>query len=119
MKYTLTIVVSLMIWMGCSEPPITTNAELAGTWKGVETLRSGKVQPYIPFSFSFNTDSTYTYKGGSYTEEGTFLINGTKLITTAEGDLEKQVEVAKIANDTLILNMNDAGTDMRMILVKQ
>lgn len=119
MKYFSAIVIALTMTIGCAEEPVTTNAELQGSWTGVEIKRNDLVQPYIDFSFNFALDSTYTYKGGNHTEKGTYLISGNKLITQAEGDLEKQVEIEKVTSDTLLLNMNDAGTAMKMLLVKE
>lgn len=119
MKYILLTLTTALLWVGCAEEPVTTMAELEGDWKGIEIKQNGSVQNLIDFSFKFNTDSTYTYKGGSYKEKGVYSIQGNKLITHAEGDLEKQVEITKIANDTLVLNMNDAGTAMIMTLLHQ
>ena len=40
-----------------------------------------------------------------------------KLVTVAEGDLEKKVQIEKITADTLVMLMNDRGTEMKLILL--
>ena len=119
MKYTLLTLATTLFWIGCAEEPVTSMSELEGSWKGIEIKQNGSVQNLIDFGFKFNTDSTYTYKGGSYKEVGVYSIQGNKLITHAEGDLEKQVQITKINADTLVLDMNDAGTAMVMTLVHE
>lgn len=119
MKNLLLVAATTLFMASCAEAPIATLDQIEGDWKGVEIKQNGSVQNLIDFGFKFNSDSTYTYKGGSYKEQGVFSIQGNKLITHAEGDLEKQVQITKITADTLVLDMNDAGTAMVMTLVHQ
>lgn len=97
------------------------NDQLYGHWQtiswttaGVETLGDD-----ANIAFQFNDDDTYTLKADeALQEEGVYRLSGTKLYTTAEGKIEKMVEVQLSGTDTLTMDMNRSGTAETMILVK-
>lgn len=118
--YTLAIAAFILFATSCETKPAFEPALFEGSWKcavlytdGVENLNPQTI------IFDFNLDSTYSYTGGSYTEEGKWWLEGDKLVTAAQGDLEKKVQIEKINADTLVMNMNDRGTDMKLILLQQ
>lgn len=118
--YTLAIAALLLFVTSCETAPKYERALFEGAWKCV-TLFSDGVENVNPQTiiFDFNLDSTYNYTGGSYTETGKWYLEGDKLVTVAEGDLEKKVQIEKITADTMIMKMNDRGTDMTLILLPQ
>lgn len=118
--YAIAITAFMLFATSCETKPAFEPALFEGAWKcsvlyndGVENLNPQTI------IFDFKLDSTYSYVGGSYTETGKWWLEGDKLVTAAEGDLEKKVQIEKITADTLIMNMNDRGTDMKLILLPQ
>ena len=110
---------ALLLSCGNSKEQTETHRKLKGKWSGVEVTVNGEPQQGFVVGFNFDTDTSYSYRGGAYEEKGSYYLDGNKLYTQAEGDLEKKVEIAKITDDSLFLNMNQAGADMRMILVRE
>lgn len=96
------------------------NEDVFGSWKaisweaaGIETLGED-----ANVTFTFNEDDTYVASSGSSSEKGTYRLMETNLYTNAEGQVEKMVEIKLPSIDTMIMNMNRAGTEETMILVK-
>lgn len=118
--YTLAASALLLFATSCETAPKYDRALLEGAWNCVALFTNGveNVNPQT-IIFDFNLDSTYNYTGGSYTETGTWYLEGNKLVTIAEGDLEKKVQLEKLTADTMIMKMNDRGTDMTLILLPQ
>lgn len=69
-------------------------------------------------NFNFETDK-YQYKGGDHKEKGTWKIKGLNLVTQVEGLLAKEVEITRLSQDTLIIDMVDNGIPMTMYLAKE
>ena len=114
------LLVALIAAVSCGETE-NNNEQIHGNWHaiswtaaGIETLEQG-----ASVTFEFNDDDTYAAKSGAtMQEEGIYRLSGTKLYTTAKGQIEKMVEVELSGTDTLMMNMNRSGTAETMILVK-
>ncbi len=118
--YTLAAAALLLFTTSCETAPKFDRALLEGGWNCVAS-NTGGVDDLNPqtIKFNFNLDSTYSYTGGAYTESGKWRLEGDKLVTIADGDLEKKVQIDKLTADSLVLKMNDRGTDVTLILLQQ
>jgi len=67
----------------------------------------------------FEADGTYAATFGSQNEAGTWRLEGDKLYTTAGGQVQKMVRLPRLSADTLVMDMNRAGTAETMVLVKR
>lgn len=94
---------------------------LYGDWVGHDWVVAGDSQPQraLAVRFSFAAPDRYEASLGNSTEAGSFRLSGDKLYTTAEGTAEKVVRVQRLAGDTLVLDMNRAGTEERLVLVRE
>lgn len=110
----------LLFATSCETKPAFDPALFEGAWKCAVMVTDG-TEDLNPQNivFDFKKDSTYSYVGGSYTETGKWYLEGDKLVTIASDDLEKKVQIEKINADTLVMNMNDRGTDVKLILLAQ
>ncbi len=108
-----------ILWVGCNTGESTPPAIL-GNWTGVlwtvENESSGRDAGAVRFSF----DQTKHYEAsfGGQQEKGTFKVDGNKLYTTAEGQMQKMVKIIRLGADTLEIEMNRAGTKENLILAK-
>lgn len=118
--YSIAIAAVTLFATSCETKPVYDAALFEGPWKCAVMITDG-AEDLSPQTiiFDFKVDSTYSYTGGSYTETGIWYLDGDKLVTVAEGDLEKKVQIEKINADTLVMNMNDRGTDVKLILLAQ
>ena len=95
--------------------------KIVGKWQGiswkVEGTESNRNASEV--HFEFKADKTYTAAFGQQKEEGTFYLDDTKLYTTAKGQAEKNVQIQLTATDTLVMDMNRAGTLEELVLVKK
>lgn len=69
--------------------------------------------------FTFSADDSYTVDYGSLKESGTYYIAGEYLHTKANGEPEISVMITKLVADTLIFDMNRAGSLEEVVLVKR
>lgn len=92
---------------------------LNGNWKVStwQVVSSGK-----PISqkmdFVFSTDKSYIIDYGSEKETGTYYIAGQYLHTKENQGIEKSVLIQKLTKDSLVLNMNRAGSLEEIILLR-
>jgi hypothetical protein len=110
---------SLFLW-SCEEN-IYSDEEFYGEWHCHELIQYDDVQKIIEDQvvFNFNKDNTYTYKGGTYSEEGKWELKGRILVTNATGQTLKRVEIQDKTPDSVTLNMNDGGVPTKMKLHKK
>jgi hypothetical protein len=101
------------------EPAENDNEQIHGKWQaiswevaGVETL--GEDATVV---FDFN-DDTYVASSGSSEEAGIYRLETNNLYTTAKGQIEKMVAIKLSSIDTMVMDMNRAGTPELMTLVK-
>lgn len=94
---------------------------LHGNWQGTEWKVQGeeRVRDAVLVTFRFNVDKTYTGKFGAQTENGTYQLSGNKLYTTETDKAKKMVELSKLTQDSLVMQMNRVGTLETLILIKK
>jgi hypothetical protein len=68
--------------------------------------------------FQFNEGGRYQYQNQTLNEKGSYKIQGGRLYSTPENELEIAVDIEKLTVDTLIFNMSRAGVAETMLLVK-
>jgi hypothetical protein len=102
------------------EPAENDNEQIHGKWQaiswevaGVETL--GEDATVV---FDFKSDDTYVASSGSSEEAGIYRLETNNLYTTAKGQIEKMVAIKLPSIDTMVMDMNRAGTPELMTLVK-
>ncbi len=92
-----------------------------GDWQGaswtVEGKDAGRNAEAVHFQFTAPTQYAATF--GEQKEQGTFKVEGNKLYTTAEGQIQKMVKILQLTPDTLEMEMNRAGTLENLLLVKK
>ena len=97
--------------------------QLHGTWQCIYVMQGNTemtdgIVKYM--NFKFNTDDTYTYNAGpTDVENGNYWIERELLLTEGTNVLKKAVKISKLTTDSLVLDMNDKGTKMQMIFLKQ
>jgi len=121
MRKLLVILCSMLFLFACQQEDKT--PLLMGTWKGASWTVAGKDsgRKASNVRFEFKNDNTYTAAFEGDKEAGTFRLRGDgKLFTTEKGGakIEKATKLAKITSDTLIMNMNRAGDNEQLVLVK-
>jgi hypothetical protein len=92
-----------------------------GNWKGVSWSVEGQDTGLdaAAVSFQFTAPTAYTATFGDQQEKGTFKVDGDKLYTTAEGQMQKMVKIIRLTADTLEMEMNRAGTKENLVLKKE
>lgn len=115
----LMLLFSGALFVSCEEN-IYSDEEFYGEWHCYELIQYDEVQKIISDQvvFNFNKDNTYTYKGGTYNEEGEWELKGRILVTNATGQTLKRVEIQDKSEDSVTLNMNDGGVPTKMKLRK-
>lgn len=93
---------------------------LTGTWRGVEWRVEGNItrRDVQSVTFLFEENGTYAATFGSQQEAGTWRLEGDKLYTHAEGQVQKMVRLPRLTADTLVMDMNRAGTAETLVLVR-
>jgi hypothetical protein len=93
---------------------------LVGEWRGTEWLVSGRPSDYDAkqVRFNFLKEGGYTSDFGGDKEKGTYILRDDKLYTTAEDQLEIMVKIARLTNDSLVIDMNRAGQSERLTLLR-
>ncbi len=92
---------------------------LPGNWKTIEwkVVSTGQIINN-QMDFAFTTNDRYAVDYGSQREKGSFYLAGEYLHTKEDGALEKSVRVTKLTIDTMIFEMNRAGSIEVVTLVK-
>lgn len=119
--YLSFILFSLSVFFLSCEESIYSDEEFYGEWHCYELIQYDEVQKVIEGQvvFNFNKDNTYTYKGGTYKEEGEWELKRRILVTNATGQTLKRVEIQDKTEDSVTLNMNDGGVPTKMKLRKK
>lgn len=94
-------------------------ALLHGSWDKQEwkDLTNDRIMPN-QMDFTFNDDGRYEVDYGSEKEVGKYWIAGRFLHTVEDGKAEKKVEILQLTSDTLVFQMNRAGTIEEVLLTK-
>jgi len=84
---------------------------LPGTWTTIEwkVLSTGELRSN-KMDFAFTTNDRYAVDYGSALEKGSFYLAGEYLHTKEDGAIEKSVRLRKLTRDTMIFEMNRAGS---------
>ncbi|PIY31807.1 MAG: hypothetical protein COZ08_08155, partial [Bacteroidetes bacterium CG_4_10_14_3_um_filter_42_6] len=69
-------------------------------------------------TFMFEENGTYAATFGTQQEAGTYRLEGDKLYTNAQGQVQKMVKLPRLAADTLVMDMNRSGTAETLVLVR-
>ena len=84
---------------------------LHGNWKVSEwkEVQSGKAISQ-KMDFQFDADNSYSVDYGSQKEAGSYYLSGEFLHTKETGSIEKSVRITKLTADSLVFQMNRAGS---------
>lgn len=117
-KSTL-LLLSLLFLMSCGSGSGTPDA-IYGKWQGVSWTVEGtdENRNAAAVHFKFENNNQYMAEFGDQQESGSFKVEGDKLYTTAEGQLQKMVKIVEISADTLELEMNRGGVKEILVLKK-
>lgn len=120
MKFSGIFLLTCILLAGCGTGDKVPEAIL-GQWRGVtwtvENQPSGRDAGSV--RFTFDPAQRYEAVFGDQQEKGTFKVDGNKLYTTAEGQMQKMVKIIRLSADTLEMEMNRAGTKENLILAKE
>ncbi|TAK34339.1 MAG: hypothetical protein EPO28_16200 [Saprospiraceae bacterium] len=96
------------------------NKLLIGIWRGVEWRVEGKAtqRDVQSVTFMFEENGTYAATFGTQQEAGTYRLEGNKLYTNAQGQVQKMVKLPRLTVDTLVMDMNRSGTAETLVLVR-
>jgi len=117
MKYILPILLSFFLTSCQPQWDVTL---LHGSWKTISWTeqQSGRTVD-SGMDFIFNEDKSYTIDYGPRKEEGRYWIDQDFLHTIADGQSEKKVKLVKLTTDSLVMDMNRAGTLETIVLIKE
>lgn len=115
----LIIIVGLLTLNVLSCKDVEQGKLIKGKWKCIAWTSNGQaVNDLANVGFEFK-EGTYEYVNHSLKQKGTYKVEGGNLYSTPENDLEIAVRIEKLTQDTLIFDMNRAGTSETMILVRE
>ncbi len=111
---------TLLMSVACSNP-LGAPDEIYGAWGGVSWKADGKSASFdaSAVQFRFERDKTYSAVYGDQNEQGAFKIDGRKLYTTADGQMQKMVKILRLDSDTLEIEMNRSGVRENLILARK
>jgi hypothetical protein len=117
----LLVALSTVFTLSSCEPVENDNEQIHGKWQAISWEAAGveTLSDEATVTFEFKTDDTYVASSGSSEEAGIYRLETNNLYTTAKGQIEKMVEIKLPSIDTMIMNMNRAGTAEVMTLVKE
>lgn len=125
MRLYLSFTLALMILGIFSCNPYHSD-ELHGQWQAVSLTEEGDSLAVDPqeIRFEFMEGDQYSFQSTlAYKEAGTFRLDGPYLFTTdtlINGlQLEKAVAIQSLANDSLVILMQDRGKERILVLVRQ
>jgi hypothetical protein len=106
----------LLFFLSCNDAE--QKKMIQGKWKCTDWTVRGESKAQVNVEFDFQEGGLYQYKNASLNEKGSYKVQGGKLYTTPENELEMAVDIEKLTTDTLIFNMSRGGTPETMLLVK-
>ena len=116
MKYTLLLAFCCVVF-SCMTP--YDESKLLGEWKKIDwtVINSGE-SISNKMDFTFNPDNRYEVDYGSQKELGKYWISGEYLHTLEDGKIEKKVKILILTLDSLVFEMNRAGSLEKVTLIK-
>ena len=111
------LLIPILFLLAC-QPDTRENHQVAGVWQGIAWQVNGENsnREARDVRFTFTLPDEYGAIYDQQGEVGTFRIEGDKLYTIAPGQQQKMVRFRIPHPDTLILDMNRAGTAETLIL---
>lgn len=109
----------LALFFSCSSE--NENVKLYGNWQGISWEVNGKASGLKAsnLTFDFNVDDSYELNFETQQEKGAYKLKGSKLYTTEKGKQQKVVGVSFVGTDTLEMDMNRAGDEELLVLVRR
>lgn len=97
------------------------DSPLLGKWEGISWVVDGQEsgRDASQVTFEFLPTGSYSASFGEQGEQGSFYTQENKLYTTAQGQVQKVVQVMLLGEDTLQMDMNRVGTPEVLTLVRQ
>ena len=116
MKYTFLLAFCCFV-ISCVSPH--DESKLLGEWQTVDwiVINTGE-NISNKMNFTFNANYRYEVDYGNQKEHGKYWISGKFLHTLEDGETEKKVKILKLTLDSLIFEMNRAGSLEKVILTK-
>lgn len=109
----------LVILLGSACNSLYDAVQLHGQWKVSSWKVVSSGQPINQkMDFNFNPNESYVIDYGSQKEEGSYYIAGEYLHTKENQGIEKSVLIQKLTKDSLVLNMNRAGSLEEIVLLR-
>ena len=118
MYFKITLGLMIMLFVSCAES--FDQKMLLGQWKTSSWIdNSSNRSINNKMDFDFKADRKYTIDYGAMIEEGTYYISGGFLHTTETGSAEKKVKLLKVAQDSVVFEMNRGGSIETVILTRK
>ena len=97
-----------------------TKEDLRGAWtvKSWVEFKSKKTIS-AQMDMTFNPEGKYVVDYGTEKEEGKFWVENDYLHTVENGKAEKKVKIIKLNIDSLVIEMNRAGSIEQVVLVRE
>ncbi|RYY39775.1 MAG: hypothetical protein EOO08_08875 [Chitinophagaceae bacterium] len=118
MRNLLLPLLAILLFAACTT---TENAKkIAGHWHGASWTSNGQPigQDASSISFSFNEDGTYSYVNAGERENGLYRVDADNVYTRPEGREEIMVKIARVTKDSLVFDMNRAGSAETLTLLR-
>jgi hypothetical protein len=117
-RFPLTVILVASLLFSCGDT--TNNKMIVGEWQASEWMINGQpsVQNARNTSFRFKDNNEYTFINSGIEESGTYKIENNMLFTTAKGQQEMMVKIAKLTNDSLVFDMNRGGQGETLTLLR-
>jgi Lipocalin-like domain len=118
---TITTLTAFLLLLLTSCADTKNNKIIIGKWKAVQWESNGKAleRNVETTSFTFTDKGTYTFENAGNVESGTYKVEIDNLFTTAKDKQEIMVKIVKLANDSLVFDMNNGGQAETITLVKK
>lgn len=93
---------------------------LKGNWKTVEwTVKENNQKINAKMDFQFLEEKRYILDYGSELEKGKYWIANSYIHTVEDGKAEKKVKITTLTVDSLVFEMNRAGSIENVVLVRE
>lgn len=118
-KITFILLMVLFSFIACQDNK-QAKQDILGQWETIDWyVKNTNEKINRKMDFSFDDSSKYMVDYGTQKEEGTYYLSFDKLYTTETGQKEKNVQIIRLDSDTMIFEMNRAGSLEILILAKR
>ncbi|MBT8189716.1 MAG: lipocalin family protein [Saprospiraceae bacterium] len=118
-KTLLILLLMVFVFSGCQDNK-QAKTDILGDWESIDWyIKNTGEKVNQKMDFSFDDASNYMVDYGSQKEEGSYYISFDKLYTTETGQKEKNVKIVRLDSDTMIFEMNRAGSLELIVLSKR